>query len=317
MVHGGYDGGGQCLLQLFFFFPVQRTSHCCFFFLSASIWFFSFWSLVGVELLVAFRRCGGGCWPVELLWGATVALLLSMQRREPLFFFFFCCWSNTPFSVAALWQWWIGRPTVVLLFPSFFLCNFLSLRLLSIFFVFSFPVCLLSLSSPPLCFYFPPSLSRSLFYFSLFCCAVLVRLWWRMAVAAGRRRWWADDGVGSAGAALSPPLFFPLSFPSGFPSRFVFFFFLSVLLCSPQVISVFPPYIPLSLCLFSPPFFVLLFSSFIAKTACVFYNENVQNHYCSGNGREMVAVKRSHNLWHLLLKTVPVCWNGCFEDGDE
>jgi len=25
---------------------------------------------------------------VELLWGATVALLLSMQRREPLFFFF-------------------------------------------------------------------------------------------------------------------------------------------------------------------------------------------------------------------------------------
>jgi hypothetical protein len=31
----------------------------------------------------------------------------------------------------------------------------------------------------------------------------------------------------------------------------------------------------------------------------------------------MVAVKRSHNLWHLLLKTVPVCWNGCFEDGDE
>jgi hypothetical protein len=88
MVHGGYDGGGQCLLQLFFFFPVQRTSLCCFFFLSASVWFFSFWSLVGVELLVAFRRCGGGCWPVELLWGATVALLLSVQRREPLFSFF-------------------------------------------------------------------------------------------------------------------------------------------------------------------------------------------------------------------------------------
>jgi hypothetical protein len=40
-----------------------------FFFSSASVWFFSFWSLVGVELLVAFRRCGGGCWPVELLWG--------------------------------------------------------------------------------------------------------------------------------------------------------------------------------------------------------------------------------------------------------
>jgi len=30
--------------------------------------------------------CGGGCWPVELLWEATVALLLSVQRREPFFF---------------------------------------------------------------------------------------------------------------------------------------------------------------------------------------------------------------------------------------
>jgi hypothetical protein len=90
MVHGGYDGDGQCLLQLFFFFPVQRHQPLFFFLpsLSASVWFFSFWSLVGVELLVAFRRCGGGCWPVELLWGATVALLLSVQRREPLFSFF-------------------------------------------------------------------------------------------------------------------------------------------------------------------------------------------------------------------------------------
>ena len=90
-----------------------------------------------------------------------MALLLSMQRREPLFFFFLLI--DTPFSVAALWQRWRGRPTVVLLFPSFFLCNFLSPRLLSVFFfVFSFPFCLLSLSSPPLCFCFPPSLSRSL-----------------------------------------------------------------------------------------------------------------------------------------------------------
>jgi hypothetical protein len=24
MVHGGYDGGGRCLLQFVFFFPVQR-----------------------------------------------------------------------------------------------------------------------------------------------------------------------------------------------------------------------------------------------------------------------------------------------------
>jgi hypothetical protein len=78
--------------------------------------------------------------------------------------------------------------------------------------------------------------------FSLFRCAVLVRLWWRMAVAAGRRRWWADDGVGSAGTALSPPLFFPLSFPSGFPPRFLFcFFFLSVLFCSPPPPPLFAP----------------------------------------------------------------------------
>jgi hypothetical protein len=36
MAHGSYDGCRQCLLQLFFFFPVQRTSLycccCCFFF---------------------------------------------------------------------------------------------------------------------------------------------------------------------------------------------------------------------------------------------------------------------------------------------
>jgi hypothetical protein len=64
MVHSGYDGGGQCLLHLFFFFPVQRHQPLFFFFFlpssSVSIWFFSFWSLVGVELLVAFRQCGGG-----------------------------------------------------------------------------------------------------------------------------------------------------------------------------------------------------------------------------------------------------------------
>ena len=30
--------------------------------------------------------CGGGCWSVELLWEAKVALLLSVQRREPFFF---------------------------------------------------------------------------------------------------------------------------------------------------------------------------------------------------------------------------------------
>ena len=47
MDHGGYDGGGQCLLQFFFFFPVQRHQPLFFFPSSfASDWFFSFWSLV-------------------------------------------------------------------------------------------------------------------------------------------------------------------------------------------------------------------------------------------------------------------------------
>ena len=50
--------------------------------------------------------------------------------------------------------------------------------------------------------------------------------------------------------------------------------------------SVFPHTFP-SL---SPPFSFLSRSFFIAKTACVFYNENVQDYYCSGNGREIVAV---------------------------
>ena len=45
---------------------------------STSVWFFSFWSVVGVELLVAFKRCGGGCWPVELLWGCC--FLFSVDR---------------------------------------------------------------------------------------------------------------------------------------------------------------------------------------------------------------------------------------------
>ena len=115
MVHGGYDGGGQCLLQFFFFFPVQWHQPFFFFFftsLFASVWFFYFWSLVGVELLVAFRRCGGGCWPVELLWGATMALILFIQRREPMFFFSY--WLILPsqsfcllnlFSIQSS-QWW-------------------------------------------------------------------------------------------------------------------------------------------------------------------------------------------------------------------
>jgi len=149
-------------LLLFFFFP------------SASVWFFSFWSLVGVELLVAFRRCGGGYWPVELLWGATVALLLSMQRREPLFSFFLLI--DTPFSVAALWQRWRGRPTVVLLFLSFFLCNFLSPRLLSVFLCFSFPSASCLYRLPISVSVFPPHclVPSSVFLFSVVQCSAAV-----------------------------------------------------------------------------------------------------------------------------------------------
>jgi len=88
-----------------------------------------------------------------------------------------------------------------------------------------------------------------------------------------------------------------------FPLCFLFFFS-SVLFCSPQLISVFTPYIPLSLCLFffllsllSRPFFPLVssfFSPFYSQNCMrFFFNENVRDHYCSGNGREIVAVKRS------------------------
>jgi hypothetical protein len=77
--------------------------------------------------------------------------------------------------MAALWQRWRGRPTVVLLFPSFFLYNFLSLSLCffhsfqkishplfsSSPFVLSFPFCPPPVfSSSPLSFLFSP-LSRS------------------------------------------------------------------------------------------------------------------------------------------------------------
>ena len=91
----------------------------------------------------------------------------------------------------------------------------------------------------------------------------------------------ADARALAGSAALC--FFFILPVPPVFFSRFSF---------CPDL----PP-------LFSyPPLQLLPVLPFIAKTACVFYNENVQDHYCSGNGTEIVAVKRSHNLWHLLLK---------------
>jgi len=159
MAHGGYDGGGQCLLQFTFFFPVQRHQP----------WFF------------------------------LPHLLLFSSSPFGLCFSFFS--KDFP--------------------PSLF---FLLLCLASVFFL-----CLvLFLSSSP------------------FCCAVLVRLWWIMAVAAGRSRRWADAGVGSAGAALSPPFFSPLS----------------------PLLSPFSLYSLFSFCR-SPP---CSFSFFLPATLCFFFH---------------------------------------------
>jgi hypothetical protein len=92
---------------------------------------------------------------------------------------------------------------------------------------------------------------------------------------------------------VSPPLCF-LSYPAHS-------------LCLSLLYTLFPLFI-FSAVSFSPLFSFFLpllsrtsfplvssfFSPFIAKTACVlFYNENVRDHYCSGNGREIVAVKCS------------------------
>jgi len=98
---------------------------------------------------------------------------------------------------------------------------------------------------------------------------------------------------------VSVSLVFVLFF-SFFPSLFCFSP-LYPLLPSAPLFSLFPPHYLVT----SPSSFFLVQPSstaFIAKTACVFYNEDVQDHYYSGNGREIVTMKRSHNLWHLLLK---------------
>ena len=221
MAHGSYDGGGQCLLQLFFFFPMQRNNLCCCFFFRLLLfgsspfglwWGWSCWWLSDGAVEVAGRwSCYRG-----RRW-----LFSSLCRGVSLCFLFFC-WSILP----SQWRhcgsggeedrWWFSfffPSSSVTFFPrgsSLFFYVFLSLLP---------PV---SIVSPSLFVFSPLTISFPLLFFSFLLCSAL-RLWWRMAVAAGRRRWWADDGVGSVGVALSPPLFFPLSFPSGFPSPFLFF----------------------------------------------------------------------------------------------
>jgi hypothetical protein len=98
---------------------------------------------------------------------------------------------------------------------------------------------------------------------------------------------------------VSVSLVFVLFF-SFFSLPFLFLSSLSSASFCPAIFSFSP-----SLSRYLSFFFFLVqpsFTAFIAKTACVFYNEDVQDHYYSGNGREIVTVKRSHNLWHLLLK---------------
>ena len=175
-------------------------------------WGWSCWWLLdgAVEVTGRWSCYGGRRW-----------LFSSLCRGVSLCFLFFC-WSILPSQWRRCgsggeedqrWFSFFFPSSSVTFFPhgsSMFFCVFLSL-LPPVFIV-----------SPSLFLFSPLTVSFPLLFFSFLLCSAL-RLWWRMAVAAGRRRWWADDGVGSAGVALSPPLFFPLSFPSGFPSPFLFF----------------------------------------------------------------------------------------------
>jgi len=91
--------------------------------------------------------------------------------------------------------------------------------------------------------------------------------------------------------------FFVFSFPfsplSSLHSSLVFISFSRCLFCFlPSLSRYFLSSAP------SPPFLLLslvLFLSFYSQNCMRFflYNENVRDHYCSGNGREIVAVKRS------------------------
>jgi len=67
-------------------------------------------------------------------------------------------------------------------------------------------------------------------------------------------------------------------------------FFCFCCLVLPSLLFFSPPSVS-----YLPPLVSSFFSPFIAKTACLlfYYNENVRDHYCSGNGREIVAVKCS------------------------
>jgi len=74
------ENGLDCGRPFFFFFFFSAFFSPALF-SSISVFFFCF-------SRCCYRVCcGGGCWSVELLWEATVALLLSVQRREPVFFF--------------------------------------------------------------------------------------------------------------------------------------------------------------------------------------------------------------------------------------
>jgi hypothetical protein len=60
MVHSGYDGGGQCLLHLFFFFPVQRHQPL--------FLFFSFLVCFYLVLLLLVSGGGGAAGGFQMMW---------------------------------------------------------------------------------------------------------------------------------------------------------------------------------------------------------------------------------------------------------
>jgi len=174
MVHGGYVCCSFSSSS-----PCRDTNLCFFFFCLPRLllfgsfpfglwWGWSCWWLSdgAVEVVGRWSCCEGRQW------------LFSSLCRGVSLYFLFCLLNDTPFSVAALWQRWRGRPTWFSFFlpSSFFLCNFLSPSLCFFHsfqkishplfspspFVLSFPFCPPPVfSSSPLSFLFSPPFSSS------------------------------------------------------------------------------------------------------------------------------------------------------------
>ena len=81
MAHGGYDGGGQCLLQFFFFFPVFRL--CC---LPTLFFFCSLLSTVFLPLCSASGGDGEWQWLLDEEYDELMMAWAVLVRLSPLFF---------------------------------------------------------------------------------------------------------------------------------------------------------------------------------------------------------------------------------------